>query len=299
MAQNVYQHVGKNKWKTAILMSVFFAVIAVIGWFMGEYYGAGGYGGLVFAAGVAFVMSLFSYFAGDKVALMTAGAREISREDNPYLWNMVENMSITAGLPMPKVYIIPDSGLNAFATGRNPENASVAFTTGIIETLENEELEGVVAHELSHIGNYDIRVMMVVIVLVGTIALLADMLWRAQWFGGKSDNRDSRVQLAFMIVGLVLVILSPIIAELIKLAISRKRESLADASAVLLTRYSEGLIGALRKIEAHGSQLNRANTATAHLFLASPFKGKGRIRRLFSTHPPIADRIAALEEMKG
>jgi heat shock protein HtpX len=299
MAQNVYQHIGKNKWKTAILMSVFFAVIATIGWFMGEYYGTGGYGGLILAAGIATVMSLLSYFAGDKVALMTAGAQKISREDHPTLWNTVENMSITAGIPMPAVYIIPDSGLNAFATGRNPENASVAFTTGLLDSLENEELEGVVAHELSHIGNYDIRVMMVVIVLVGTIALLADMLWRAQWFGGKSDNRDSRVQLAFMVVGLVLIILSPIIAELIKLAISRKRESLADASAVLLTRYSEGLIGALRKIEAGGSQLKRANTATAHLFLASPFKGKGRMKQLFSTHPPIAKRIAALEEMKG
>lgn len=299
MATNVYQHVRRNKWKTALLMSVFLAVVVVIGFFLGEYYGTGGYSGIGIAAVIAIVMSLFSYFGGDKVALMTAGARQIQREDSPYLWNMVENMSITAGLPMPKVYVIQDDGMNAFATGRNPENASVAFTTGIIEGLENEELEGVIAHELSHIGNYDIRVMMIVIVLVGTIALLADMLFRAQLFGGRSDNRDSRMQLAFMVIGLVLIILSPIIAELIKLAISRKRESLADASAVLLTRYSDGLIGALRKIGAQGSDLKRANTATAHLYIANPFGAKGRIRKLFSTHPPIEQRIAALEEMKG
>lgn len=293
---NVYQHIGKNKWKTALLISIFFAFVIALGWMIGEYQGTGGFVGIFFASLVALFMSLLSYFSGDKIALMSAGAREITREDNPYLWNMVENMSITAGLPMPRVYIIPDDGMNAFATGRNPEHASVAFTTGIIQNLENEELEGVIAHELSHIGNYDIRVMMVVIVLIGTISLLTEWFWRTQLFGNK-ENRNT--QIVFAVIGIALIILSPIIAELIKLAISRKREYLADASAVLLTRYSDGLIGALQKIQAHGSTLQRSNTATAHLFLASPFKKKGRIKKLFATHPPIEDRIKALEEMKG
>ncbi len=281
-------------------MSVFIAFVLGVGWILGALYMGDGYSGLVLAGGVSLLMTMVSYYQGDTIALWSAGAQQIKRDDNPYLWNMVENASITVGLPMPKVYIIPESGLNAFATGRNPEHASVAFTAGIIEQLENEELEGVVAHELSHIKNYDTRLMMIVAVLVGMIALLADGFWHARWLGRSNNERNNQTQLVFMIIGIVLVIVSPLIAQLIKLAVSRRREYLADASAVLTTRYADGLIGALQKIETNGSGLSHANQATAHLYLASPFSNKRRwAASLFSTHPPIADRITALEGMKG
>lgn len=284
-------------------MSVFIALVLAIGFYVGEYYGTGGYGGIAYAGIVAVGMSLFSYFGGDKVALLSSGAQEIRKEDNPYVWRLVENLAITAGLPMPRVYIIPDGGMNAFATGRDPQHASIALTAGIINNLENEELEGVIAHELSHVKNFDTRIMMIVVVLVGVIALLADFMWRVRLFGG-GGRRDSReggqIQLIFMIVGAVLLILSPIIAELIKLAISRRREYLADASAVLMTRYAEGLARALEKIGAQGGgKLARANSATAHLFLTNPFGQDGVVAKLFSTHPPIQDRIAALRRMSG
>lgn len=298
----VYQQISSNKWKTATLISIFIALILAMGYFFGEAYGQGGYIGLGYALIIAMFMVAFSYFGGDKVSLLTAGAKEIEKEDNPYLWNLVENVSITAGLPMPRVYIIHDPIMNAFATGRNPERASVAFTTGIIEGLENEELEGVVAHELSHIKNYDIRLMMIVVVLVGVIALFGDWMWRFHFFGGQRSGSDRRgggqIELIFAVVAVVLIILSPIIAELIKLAISRKREYLADASAVLLTRYADGLASALEKIGAQEGKLKHANHATAHLYISNPF-GLKKISNFFSTHPPIQERISALREMGG
>jgi heat shock protein HtpX len=241
-------------------------------------------------------MALFGYYQGDKVALSTTGAHEIQKQDNPYVYRMVENLCITAGTACPRVYIINDPAMNAFATGRDPQHASIALTTGIIEKLTNEELEGVIAHELSHIKNYDIRLMTLVIVLVGTISIVANMFFRG--FGRRSsdDNKSGGGILA--IIGLVLIILSPIIANLIKLAVSRRREYLADASGALLTRYPEGLAKALEKIATENQPLQRASDATAHLFIASPFaEKKHSLKNLFSTHPPIADRIAKLRNM--
>jgi heat shock protein HtpX len=299
---NVYDQIRKNKLRTAVLISVFILFILALSWFGGLYYGADPYGALAVGIIISLVMTAFSYFGGSSMALFTAGAKQIAKEDNPYVWNMVENLSITAGLPMPKVYIIADNGMNAFATGRDPKHASIAFTTGIIAGLENEELEGVAAHELSHVKNYDTLIMTIVVVLVGVIALFADWMLRARFFGvGRSSgNRrgGGQVELVLMIVGLVLVILSPIIAEFIKLAVSRRREYLADASAVLLTRYADGLAGALRKIGAQGGKLTRANHATAHLYISNPFGGR-KLSKLWSTHPPIEDRIRALEQMGG
>jgi len=243
-------------------------------------------------------MTLLSYYKGDKVALSSTNAKLIQKKDNPYVYRMVENLCITAGIPTPKVHIIESNALNAFATGRDPKHASIAITTGLIEKLENEELEGVIAHELSHIKNYDIRLMTIVVVLVGTISLLSHWFFRARMFGGKksSGSGGGRLGGIIMVVGLVLLILSPIIAELIKLAVSRKREFLADASGSLITRYPEGLASALEKIHHSKASLLGASPATAHLFISNPMKSKS-FSKLFSTHPPIRERIIKLRNL--
>lgn len=291
----MYKQIDSNKRKSFFLILVFILVIVGLGWVWGYYYGEGGYFITILAAIFAMLMSAISFFAGDKVALAQSGAKEIKKDDNPYVWRMVENLSITAGVPMPKVYIIDDPAMNAFATGRDPEHSSIALTTGIISGLENEELEGVIAHEMSHIKNYDIRVMMVVIVCVGIVTLMADWLLRSFIWGGKSrDNKNGNA--IVMIVGLVLAILSPLFAKLIQLAVSRKREFLADASGALLTRYPEGLARALEKISYQNQPLRRANKATAHLYISSPFKGK-KVSKLFSTHPPVEERVSELRSM--
>ena len=296
----MYSHITANKRKTAILVILFFSILLFIGWVFGEYTGSG-YAGIILAGAAALVMTLIGYYSGDTIALRAANAHgPITKQDNPYVWRMVENLSIAAGMPMPRIYIIPDPALNAFATGRDPNHASIALTTGIIEVLENEELEGVIAHELAHIKNYDIRLMTLVGVLVGSIILLSDMFWRWSFFGG-SSNREQRSGSIIAIIGILLIILSPIIAQLIKLAISRKREYLADASGALLTRYPQGLANALRKIST-SRPMERTSAATAHLFIENPFRdGRRRTRSffaaLFSTHPPIEKRIEALEEM--
>ena len=302
----VYQQISRNKWKTTFLITLFISLILALGYFGGLFIGGDieyAYSYLFFASIISIVMTLVSYFAGDSLSLAASGAQ---KEDAPYVWNMVENLAITTGIPMPRIFIIDDPVMNAFATGRDPKHASIALTTGIINGLENEELEGVVGHELSHIKNYDIRVMTIVVVLVGVITLLSDWMLRMTIFGrrggGDNDNKDVRLQLIFMVVGIVLIILSPIAAQLIQLAVSRKREYLADASSVLMTRYADGLIGALKKIsqqEAAGMQMRKANHATAPLFFANPFKKTKLVSRLFSTHPPIEDRIAALQKMAG
>jgi len=289
----MYNQIDSNKRKTNILIALFIAIIVFIGYVFSDVLGYG-YGAMVLAFVVSIAMTLVSYYKGDAIALSSSGAREIQKNDNPYLYRMVENLAITAGMPMPRVHIINSPALNAFATGRDPEHASIAVTTGIMEALENEELEGVLAHELSHIQNYDIRVMTIVIVLVGAIALLSDMFFRVRLFGG--DNRDNKAGGFMVIIGIALLILSPIIANLIKLAISRKREYLADASGALLTRYPEGLARALEKISHSSTPLRTANAATAHLFISNPFKKKN-FSSLFSTHPPIKDRIAKLRGM--
>jgi heat shock protein HtpX len=292
----MYNQISSNKLKSYLLMLLFFLVIIGIVWAWSLYFGENsGYTTLIFAIILATVMNLISFFAGDSIALGIAGAKPINKEANAYVYRMVENLSITAGLPTPKVYIINDSAMNAFATGRDPKHASIALTTGIIEGLENEELEGVIAHELSHVKNYDIRLMMIVIVCVGIIALMADWLTRSLfWRNRDSDNRSNNA--VFMIIGLVLAILSPLFAKLIQLAISRKREYLADASGALLTRYPEGLARALEKISSQKQALKHANKATAHLYIANPL-GSEKMANLFSTHPPAASRITALRSM--
>jgi len=293
----MYDQITSNKRKTIILIGLFTLFVLFLGWTFGEMYQMG-YWGLVIAIAISIMMSLTSYFKGDKIALMSSGAKAITKEANPYIHRMVENLAITAGLPKPKIYIINDSAMNAFACGRDPNHSSIALTTGIIEKLENEELEGVIAHELSHIKNYDIRIMTVVIVLVGIIALFADFMFRAQLFGINGRNRNNKAGGILMIIGIVLAILSPIIAKIIQLAVSRKREFLADADGSLLTRYPEGLARALEKISADNTQLQKASKATAHLYISNPFKGKkGKASKLFSTHPPVEERIAALRKM--
>ncbi|PIR03833.1 MAG: zinc metalloprotease HtpX [Candidatus Magasanikbacteria bacterium CG11_big_fil_rev_8_21_14_0_20_39_34] len=291
----MYNQIDANKRKTRLLIAIFCAFVIGVGYLF-NFYGGMGTQAVVIAILISFFMSWFSYYHSDTIALRTSGAREITKEENPYVYRMVENLCITAGLPIPKVHIIESDALNAFATGRDPEHASIAITTGIIAALENEELEGVIAHELSHIKNYDIRVMTLVVVLVGAVALLGDLAWRGGLLGGRrSDNNRSNNNI-LAIVGLVLIILSPVIAELIKFAVSRKREYLADASGSLLTRYPEGLARALEKISQSDIPFTRANKATAHLFISNPFKGKS-FQKLFSTHPPIEDRVQKLRSM--
>lgn len=294
----MYQQIALNKRKTVVLMGIFIIFIGIIGWLLSQTTTLGE-GAIFMAVILSLFMALFSYFSGDKVALFSARARPIAREENPYLYRLVENLCITAGIPIPKIHIIDDPALNAFATGRSPKHASIAFTTGILQRLENEELEGVIAHELSHVKNYDIRVMTVVIILVGTIALLADWFLRASIFSGRRDERGGgQIGIILFVLGIVLALLSPLIAQLIQLAVSRKREFLADADGALLTRYPEGLARALEKIQNSHTPLQRANTATAHLFIANPFgQRRQRFMRLFSTHPPVEERIHILRTM--
>lgn len=297
----MYSQIDSNKRKTTFLITIFLVFIIALGWFIGVYMEQG-YGITVLAVVLSIAMTLISYYSGDKIALSSTGAKEIKKEDNPYVYRLVENLTITAGTPMPKVYIIDSPALNAFATGRDPKHASIALTTGIISTLQNEELEGVIAHELSHVKNYDIRLMTIVVVLVGAIAIISNMFFRGRLLGlggRRSDNRESggsQLGAIIMIIGIALLVISPLIAELIKLAISRKREYLADASGALLTRYPEGLAKALEKISQSKVPLQTASAATAHLFISNPLKSSG-ITSLFSTHPPIQERIKKLREM--
>ncbi len=293
----LYTQQSSNIRKTILLMSFFLVFIVLIGYVAS--YVTGNPGILYISFIIAMVMNVGSYWFSDKLVLSMTGARQVTREQAPELWNIVENLSITAGLPMPKVYIVDDPAPNAFATGRNPEHAVVAATTGLLSMLDRTELEGVMAHELSHIGNRDMLVMTVAVVLAGFVAMLADFLMRAMMFGGNDDRGKHPV---FLILGIVGIILAPIAAQMIQLAISRKREYLADASGALLTRYPEGLASALEKISAYGRPMARASHATAHLFISDPFGGGKKsigqkIGGLFMTHPPAADRIRILRDM--
>lgn len=292
-----YSAIAANKRRSVILVAGFIVLLLLLGWAFGQWTESG-YSGIVLAAVVALGMTAFTYYSGDKVALWSAGAVPVASGSNPYLERMVENLCIAVGLPRPRLYVIPDPAINAFATGRDPEHASVAVSAGALEKLENEELEGVLAHELSHVKNYDTRLMAVVMVLVSTIVLLSDWFWRFSFFGGRRrGGRDSGAGSILMLVGLVLLILSPIIAQLVQFAVSRKRELLADASGALLTRYPDGLARALEKIGAEGLKMRSASNATAHLYFSNPFGRTGGISRLFLTHPPIAERVAALRAM--
>ncbi|MDO8505406.1 MAG: M48 family metallopeptidase [bacterium] len=298
----MYNQIAANKRKTIFLIAIFIAVVLGLGYLYDYLYGAGyGYGGLAIAGMISVAMTLTSYFAGDKLALAVSGAKAITKEQNAYLYRIVENLCIAQGMPAPKIHLIQDPAINAFATGRDPAHASIAVTTGALEKLENEELEGVIAHELSHIKNYDIRVMTIVIVLVGIISLLSQWMFRMNYFGGRGrrdDRGGGNAGAILMIIGLVLMILAPIVAELIKLAVSRRREYLADASGALITRYPEGLARALEKIGAQKTPMLRASDATAHLYIANPFGGTRKwLTNAFSTHPPIQDRIRVLRTM--
>jgi len=277
-------------------MTIFIAIIIGLGYLFDQIYGAGDYSYVIFAVLISLGMTAISYFQGDKIALYTSGARPIAKEENAYLYRLVENLCITNGGPMPKIYIIEDPAINAFATGRKPDVASIAVTRGALEKLQNEELEGVLAHELSHITNYDIRFMTLVAVLVGSIAILSDIFLRSRWHRGRNREGGGQLGAILLIAGVILAILSPIIAELIKLAISRRREYLADASGALITRYPEGLARALEKIAAENQPMAHATQATAHMFISNPFSGR-KISALFSTHPPVEERIKALRSL--
>jgi heat shock protein HtpX len=287
----LYTQQSKNTRKTWLLMSLFLVIIIGIGYFFSQYYGNPNI--LYFFVAFSVLMNIISYWFSDKVALSMNHAKQIQEKDNQELWHIVENLSITAGLPMPKVYIIQDPAPNAFATGRNKKHAVVAVTTGLLEILDKNELEGVIAHELSHIGNKDILLSTVVVVLVGFITIVADVFTRSMIFRrGNRDNENNSGGI-MMLIGILLMILAPIFATLIKLAISRKREFLADASGALLTRYPEGLASALRKISQYSKPMKYANTATAHMFISNPFAIR-KVSAMFATHRPTEARIKVL-----
>lgn len=288
----MYSAIAANKRKTWLILVGFLALVYGLAYLFGLYYG-GDYSFTMVALVIAAVYALISYYGASKLALALNGGHLIAKRDEPRLWRTVENLAITEGLPMPKVAIIDDPAPNAFATGRNPEHSLIGATTGLLAVMDDKELEGVMAHEMGHIKNYDIRVSLMAAALVMAIGLLADMFWRMQWFGDRDRNSSGAIA-AF---ALVAAILAPLIATLLRLAISRHREYLADASGVLTTRYPEGLASALAKIAEHGSQLKRQHTSTSHFFIANPLSGG--LAGLFSTHPPVDERIRRLHEMGG
>jgi heat shock protein HtpX len=297
---NIYDAVAANRWRTAALITVFTGLLIALGYAVGEVFAPGGGVAMVPAAlGLSGVSATASYFAGDKLVLAQSQARELAAGEETQLRNIVETLSIGLGIPPPRIYLIDDTAPNAFATGRDPKHASIAVTRGLIDKLDRTELEGVIAHELSHVGNHDIRVMLLVTVLVGTIALLSDWMFRSFAFGGGRRGRDRGGGGGIiLIIAIALAILTPIIATLIQLAVSRQREYLADASGALLTRYPPGLASALRKIADDKEALEVANKATASLYFANPLKDAPRaMDGLFDTHPPIAERIRRLEAM--
>ncbi|MDP2586002.1 MAG: M48 family metallopeptidase [Candidatus Levybacteria bacterium] len=294
---NIYSQISANKQKTWLIIILFILFVTTAIFIYGK---ASGYGlsyagiGLIISG----IMGFSSYYYSDKMILGMSRAKQIQKNDNPQLFRIVENLCIGAGIQMPKIYIIEDSAINAFATGRDPKHSVVCVTTGILDRLSKIELEGVIAHELSHVRNYDIRLMAIVVILVGLVALLADFFMRSLWYGG--GRKRNNTQGIFLLIGIIMAILSPLIATLIQLAVSRKREFLADASGALLTRYPEGLASALEKIAKDKEPLEAANNATAHLYIANPFKGKiegSWFANLFNTHPPIEERIKILRSM--
>lgn len=300
----MYKEIDSNKRRTALLIGLFLIFVISLGYLLSWVFDNQLI--LVIAVVIAVVQALVSYYYSDSITLAVSGAKEVPRRE-PFLelHRLIENLSITAGISKPRIYIINDSAPNAFATGRDPKHASIAVTTGLLEKLNKTELEGVIAHELSHVGNYDIRLMTVIVVLVGVVALLSDFFLRWTWFGGgrrrSGDGNGGQLQWILLLVAIVMAILAPLAATLIQLAISRKREFLADASGSLLTRYPEGLASALEKIAKDREPLEVANKATAHLYIESPFKeesqNRGWLVGLFDTHPPVGERIKRLKAM--
>ena len=292
----LYTHKDENIRKTWILISVFLIFVIGLGWVFSYQFNSSII--LLIAVIFSILMSVTSYWYSDKIVLAMSKAKEVKHDENPELYHIVENLCITAGLPLPKIYIIEEIAPNAFATGRDSKHAVIAITRGLLNKLDRSELEGVIAHELSHIGNRDILLQTVVVVLVGIVALLSDWFLRWTIFGGRrnSDKGGGQIAAIMMLIGLILAILSPFIALLIQLAISRKREFLADADGALLTRYPEGLAKALEKISQDTTKLKVANKATAHMYISNPFKGK-KTRKMFLTHPPVEERTKALRGM--
>lgn len=299
---NIYEQVDSNRRKSWLIMALFIAFVVSVAWVLAEVlgYGLNVVGWTLMLSGL---ISFLSYYWSDKIILTLSRARPASRKRNFHFYTVTENLCLAAQLPLPKLYVIDDTAMNAFATGRDPQHAVVVATTGILDQLNRTELEGVVAHELSHIRNYDTRLMSLVTILVGIITLLADWFLRMSYWGGGKRDRDNNNQLTaiFILAGFILALLSPLVANLIKLAISRRREFLADASGVALTKFPDGLARALEKLAADTEPLEAANKATAHLYITNPLKnlhsGVGWFASLFNTHPPIQDRIKALRQM--
>lgn len=288
----MYSEIAKNKRKTWAVMIVFVLFVGLLSYVISVIYGRPSLAisGLIFAT----VYAAISYYSGMKMSLAVNGAHEITKQDNPRLWRTVENLTIANGMPMPRVYIMDDPAPNAFATGRNPDHAAVCATTGLLNIMNDSELEGVMAHELGHVKNYDIRVSMIAFALSAVISILADMILRMTFFRDRDEDNGNNAFV--LVIGIVAAIIAPLVALLIQMAISRKREYLADATGALTTRYPEGLASALEKIAQAGSVMQKQNTSTAHLFFANPLK-KSSITSLFSTHPPIEERIARLRSM--
>lgn len=295
---SIYSSISSNKWKTWFVMSFFVVFVTFVTYIFSQALELGA-GIVPIALIFAIVSSIGSYFFSDKLVLATTRAKQIQKKDYPELFRIVENLTIAAGTPMPKIYVINDPAPNAFATGRDPKHAVVVVTTGLLEKLNRVELEGVIAHELSHVKNFDIRLMSIVAILVGFIVIISDLFLRSLWFRG--DDRDrGGLAAVFLILALVFAILSPIAATLIQLAVSRRREFLADASGALLTRYPEGLASALEKLKADKTTMRTASNATAHMFIENPFedkKVKSFFSNLFNTHPPLEERIKILRSM--
>lgn len=296
---NLYKQAESNTRKTYVLMLGFFIFIIAFGWFFSLVMNNNVI--LIIAVVLSILMSFTSYWYSDKIVLKMSNAKLIEKRDNPEFYRIVENLCITAGLPLPKIFIMDEAQPNAFATGRDAKHAVVAVTKGLLEKLDRVELEGVIAHELSHIGNKDMLLQSVIVVLVGVVALVSDFFLRMTFWGGLGRDSDSRGNAVLLVLGIVAAILAPIAAMLIKMAISRKREFLADASGALLTRYPEGLASALEKISADPNPIKKANNSTAHLYISNPFRGKKKnswFTKLFLTHPPAEQRIQALRGMK-
>jgi len=297
----MYEQIASNKRKSFFLILFFLCLIFLLAWIFGELTDWGPYG-LIIAALIAIAMTFGSYYSSDKIVLAISRAKPVEKKDYPYLYNVVEGLAIAAGLPKPRCYIIDDTAPNAFASGRNPKNSVIVVTKGLLEKLNRVELEGVIAHEMSHIKNYDILVQTLAVVMVGVIALLSDWILRSFLWGGGRRKRSGKgggnAAAIIIVVGLVLAVLSPLIAQFIRFAVSRKREFLADANGAFLTRYPPGLASALKKLAADKEPLEAANKATAHLYIVNPLKDiKGNVNKLFSTHPLIEERVAALEKM--
>lgn len=290
----MYSEIARNKRKSVLIMAVFVLIIAGLADALVTVYAGGSPAILIGVVAGALIYTAISYYMGMKLSLAVNAAREIKKDDNPRLWRIIENLAITDGLPMPKVYIMDDPAPNAFATGRDPKHAAVCATAGLLDIMNDDELSGVFAHELGHVKNYDMRVSMIAFALTAAISLIADILLRMSFFRGGNRNEEDQIALY---IGIAAAILAPLVAFLIQMAVSRQREYLADATGALTTRYPEGLAAALKKIERVGSTLKRQNTATAHFFFANPLRAHS-ITNLFSTHPPIEERIKRLETME-